>query len=100
MKLDKLARALRQMQHDWSLDAVDLIILDEVDYRLRNKEPVNVMALLEESTAAGTSTIHARLKGLCAQGVLKKVGSDDDMRIKLLDKGANYDKVMEQLSLV
>ena len=98
MKLDKLANALRTTRMNHSLDDVDLILLDEVVNQMRQPDPVTIMEVIRASVAASPATVHARIKKLCAQDILKKVDHPGSGRHKVLARGPMFNTLTQDLA--
>ena len=98
MKLDKLANALRTAQTNHGLDAVDLILLDEIVNQMRQPDPVTIMEVIRSSVAASQATVHSRIKKLCVQDILKKVDHPGSLRHKVLVRGPMFTSLTQDLA--
>jgi DNA replication protein DnaC len=98
MKLEKLAEALRQMRDSHNLDAVDLLVLDEITYQMRSPDPVTIMEVIKACDAASPATVHTRIKKLCAQNILRKDDHPGSLRYKVLARGELFNDLTKQLA--
>lgn len=96
MKLKDLADAI-QVLHKNNLDDVDALVLNEIGLLIKEKDSATIMKIVESSAAASPATVHARIKKLCDQNMLKKVTPSDNLRYKVLEFGNAYDKFLTQL---
>ena len=99
MKMDKLATALRTINKSYGLDMTDLIILDDVAQKKR-KGQVTIMEIVETSEAASPATVHARIKRMCNNQVLRKASDETNLRFRTLDFGATYHQMIEEVGQV
>jgi len=99
MKLEKLAEALRQMKDSHNLDAVDLLVLDEIVHQMRSQaDPVTIMEVIRASDAASPATVHTRIKKLCTQNILRKDDHPGSLRHKVLARGELFNDMTKQLA--
>ena len=96
MKLDKLASAL-WLTRAHGLDEIDVLIINDVLVGLAAKEEVTITKIMISSKAASPATIHARIKKLCDVNILKKVTQTDNLRIKELETGPAFQKLIDEL---
>ncbi len=90
MRLEKLAEALACMRQDFGLDAIDVMVLDEVLRLKKSGGEVTIMEIVDRSSVASPATVHARIKSLCEKDILVKVEHKSNMRYKMLEKGPQY----------
>jgi hypothetical protein len=94
MTLNNLATAL-QKTRDAGLFPVDVIIMNMVVSR---GDRVPVMDVVKNCTHSSPATVHARIKLLVSLDILKKVDSAVDLRLKHLEKGEQFDNVVQLLT--
>jgi hypothetical protein len=94
MMLNSLATAL-QKTRDAGLFPVDVIIMNMVVSR---GDRVPVMDVVKNCTHSSPATVHARIKLLVEIEVLKKVESASDLRLKYLEKGGQFDSMVQSLT--
>ena len=100
MKMDKLATALRRINKLYGLDMTDLIILDDIAQKMKHKKSVTIMEIVESSEAASPATVHARIKRMCDHNILHKIIDENNLRFRMLDFGAPYSRLVEELGQV
>jgi predicted transcriptional regulator len=100
MKLDKLATALSTAKATYGLDSTDLIVLNEIMTVKRVVGEVTIMEIVDRSSAASPATVHARIKLLCNMNLLKKVPHSINLSYKTLEKGPEYDRLVQTLGEV
>ena len=100
MKMDKLATALRRINKLYGLDMTDLIILDDIAQKMKHKKAVTIMEIVEASEAASPATVHARIKRMCENKFLQKILHDSNLRLRELDFGPTYHKMVEEVGQV
>lgn len=98
MKFQDLAIVLtRAASH--SLDAVDLLILDELAEALKRNERITVMELVNNSSAASHATVHTRLKKLEKSKLISKLPDEKNLRIKYVVFGSRWEGTMQDMGL-
>lgn len=98
--MDKLATALRTINQSYGLDMTDLIILDDVAQKQKGGAQVTIMEIVETSDAASPATVHARIKRMCENKFLQKILHDSNLRLRELDFGPTYHKMVEEVGQV
>jgi predicted transcriptional regulator len=78
------------MRQDFGLDAIDVMVLDEVLRLKKSGGEVTIMEIVDRSSVASPATVHARIKSLCEKDILVKVEHKSNMRYKMLEKGPQY----------
>lgn len=99
MKLEKLAAAISAVKA-YKLDAIDIVILDEVMRTKRVAGEVTIMEIVDNSTAASPATVHARIKALTNKKLLQKTQHSTNLSYKILEKGTQYDDLVKILGEV
>ena len=100
MTLDNLANALRLIQK-YELDQFDVMLMDTVAQSTSGPDAGSVMRVIADCTVASRGKLHARIKRLCAQGLLRKIEHPNgNMRFKRLEFGSEYLKLMADLRSV
>ena len=100
MKLEKLASALACVRRDFGLDAIDVMVLDEVLRLKKSGSEVTIMEIVDRSSVASPATVHARIKSMCEKDILIKVEHKSNMRYKMLEKGPRYVDLVKALTEV
>lgn len=100
MKLSKLALAISNVRSAYGVDGTDLLVLNEVMQAKHYAGEVTIMEIVDKSKAASPATIHARIKILCAKQILVKVEQATNLRLRMLEKGPEYDKLIDILEAV
>jgi hypothetical protein len=97
MKLSKLALAISSVRNEYGIDATDLLVLNDIMRVKHTAGEVTIMEIVDKCKAASPATIHARIKSLCIKGMLIKVEHASNLRLRMLEKGPNYDKLIDIL---
>jgi predicted transcriptional regulator len=86
------------MRQDFGLDAIDVMVLDEVLRLKKSGGEVTIMEIVDRSSVASPATVHARIKSLCEKDILVKVEHKSNMRYKMLEKGPRYLELTKALA--
>ena len=96
MTLNELATAMQKVR-DRGFRPVDVIIMNMVQ-ELGKDGPVPVMDVVQKCTHSSPATVHEQIKSLVDMDVLKKVNSPTDLRLKHLEKGEQFNNVVQYLT--
>ena len=100
MRLEKLAEALACVRNDFGMDAIDVMVLDEVLRLKKSGGEVTIMEIVDRSSVASPATVHARIKSLCEKDIPIKVEHKSNMRYKMLEKGPRFVNLTKALAEV
>lgn len=96
MTLNELATAIQKIR-DEGYRPVDVVILNMV-HEMGKEGPVPVMEVVQKCKHSSPATVHAQIKALVDADILKKVDSPTDLRLKHLEKGGNFEHVVQYLT--
>ena len=96
MTLNELATAMQKIR-DEGYRPVDVVILNMVQ-ELGKDGPVPVMDVVQKCKHSSPATVPEQIKALVDADILKKVNSPTDLRLKHLEKGGNFDNVVQYLT--
>jgi len=96
MKLEKLALALNSLRSKFKVDNTDILILNGV-LEMKKHGDVQTMQFIKNFKGASQATTHARMKKLLRQGLLARVGDDDNLRVKKLEPTAKTTELLKYL---
>lgn len=100
MTLNNLANAIRLIKK-YNLDQSDVMLMDTVAKAANNPDAATVMQVIADCAVASRAKSHARVKKLCAQGLLRKVEHPNgNMRFKRLEFGPEYLSLLTDLRSV
>jgi DNA-binding MarR family transcriptional regulator len=97
MKLDKLALALYSLRSKFKVDSTDILIINAVLEMRKQQGDVLTMQFLKNFKGASQATTHARMKKLLQNGLLARVGDDENLRIKKLEPTAKTTELVKYL---
>lgn len=100
MKLKQLGESLRVCSDEFGLDAIDLLILYTVIKTKAEAGEVTIMNFINSFEYTSAATAHAKIKKLCNKQLLIKVGNNENLRLKCLEKGDKYDEFIKRLAEV
>lgn len=96
MKLEKLATALYGLKSKYKVDSTDLLILNAV-IEMKKQGDVLTMQFIKNFKGASPATTHARMKKLVRNGLVARVGDDQNLRIKKLEPTAKTNDLLKYL---
>lgn len=96
MTLNELATSLQKAK-DLGYRPVDLVIMNMVQ-EFGRSGPVPVMDVVQKCKYSSPATVHEQIKLLVSLDILKKVDSAVDLRLKHLEKGEQFDNVVQLLT--
>jgi DNA-binding MarR family transcriptional regulator len=96
MKLEKLALALYSLRNRFKVDSTDLLILNAV-LEMRKEGDVLTMQFIKNFKGASQATTHARMKKLLKNGLLVRVGDNENLRVKKLEPTAKTTELVKYL---
>ena len=96
MKLEKLATALYGLKSKFKVDSTDVLILNAV-IEMRKQGDVLTMQFIKNFKGASQATTHARMKKLLRNGLLARVGDDENLRVKKLEPTAKTNDLVKYL---
>ena len=100
MRLKQLGEALAVCSNDFGMDGIDLMLLYTAVKTKAETGEVTIMNFIENFAHTSPATAHKKIKQLCDKHLLIKVGDDKNLRLKRLEKGANYDEFIKRLAEV
>ena len=100
MNLEQLSRALLKTHTELGLDAIDLVLLHTVTHKLKLEGEATIMPIIDNFELTSRATTHARLKNLIRNGFVGWDGDENNLRVKLLKKGEQYNKLEQLLSTI
>ena len=84
MKLEKLTLALYSLRIKFKVDSTDLLIINAV-LEMKKQGDVFTMQFIKNFKGASQATTHARMKKLLQNGLLARVGDNENLRVKKLE---------------
>lgn len=96
MKLEKLALALYSLRSKFKVDSTDILILNAV-IEMKKQGDVLTMQFIKNFKGASQATTHARMKRLLQNGLLARVGDDENLRVKKLEPTAKTSELVKYL---
>lgn len=99
MKLEKLATALYGLESKFKVDSTDVLIIHAV-LEMKKQGDVLTMQFIKNFKGASQATTHARMKKLLRNGLLARVGDDENLRVKKLEPTARTSELLKYLGEV
>lgn len=99
MKLEKFNEALSVAQ-EFGLDGTDVAILYAIAEKRRDEGAATIMQFSSGADFACFGTIHARVKRMVKNGILKKQIKEGNERVKVLQDGPSLGKFLDRLNEV
>lgn len=93
MNLEQLTNALIKAHMEMGVDAIDLMLLHTITDKLKAEGEATIMPIIENFSLTSRATTHARLKNLIKNGFISWDSDENNLRVKLLKRGAKYDKL-------
>lgn len=91
-----LMHAVRQLPTFPGLDPVEERLLHELGARWHEGQRVTVLQAMDFEAAGSSSTVHRRLKGLRAKGMIELLPDDVDGRIRYVVPTAQANRYFQQ----